>query len=110
MFYLITFHESDGNNCTVYEAIREAENEDAALNALADEMVAHFDAAGIEYSEGGDLLDFYFECPDDCESLADDMPGEPCGLHGGGIVLRQVECFADESAARAARSSFHVEY
>jgi hypothetical protein len=111
--YLITFDESDGNDCTVYEAIIPAENPDMALMILADSVEAAMRSNDTVYETDGSEFGYYFGCPDDCDTLqsldaCDSM--EPCGIHAGGISLRTVETFDAYDAARAARSKFHLEW
>jgi hypothetical protein len=107
--YLITFHESDGNDCTVYEAIRAGDTKENALSILAYEVESAMVKNGTEFEDDGSEFGYYFQCPDDCESLADDS-GECCGMHSGGISLRSVKTFATEVEAKAARSVYHSEY
>lgn len=109
MYYLITFTESDGNDCTVYDAIREAKDEPSAVEALAVEMEQTFIDNGTPYEPDGSELGFFFNCPDDCESLSNDNY-EPCGLHSGGVCLREVLAFDTEAAAEAAHSYYHSRY
>ena len=98
--YLITWHETDGNDCTVFDTIVEAVDESAALAKLA---------AAVErelmgpYTDDGSEFGYYFECPDDCGG------GESCEGHGG-IVLRGVDAYPTEAEAIANLAGYHVRY
>jgi hypothetical protein len=107
--YLITWHESDGNDCTVYETIVEAVSEENALSVLAYQVEKMLNAKGVEYSDDGSEFGYYFECPDDCESLADAFDFEECGIHSGGIALRDVQKFNTVPEARADMCNYHTE-
>ena len=99
--YLITWDESDGNDCTVYDTVITADSEDAALSTLSDALEAQMIANGTEWQDGGNYLDYMFNCAADCE--------EDCEGHGG-TNLREVQCFATEEDARNAMSRWHREW
>lgn len=101
MFYLITWHESDGNDCTVYDTVVQAETEDSALSLLADAMEKRMDENGTSYEEDGNHLGYYFNCSDDCH--------EDCEEHGG-TSLREVNSYETEDSARSAMSKWHSEW
>ena len=98
MYYLVTFDETDGNDCTVYDTIIEAPSQKAALNTLSKHIEA--DLKG-EWTDDGSEFGYYFDCNSDCP--------EDCEGHGG-IGLREVEAHATEKDAQAARAPYHVEY
>jgi hypothetical protein len=98
--YLVTFQESDGNDCTVYDAVVEADNEDAAYGRVCDAIEAQMKRDGTPYEDDGDF-GFYFDCGGECE-------GE-CDGHGG-IVMREAVAYATLEEAEAGRSRYHVPY
>jgi len=99
--YLIVWHESDGNDCTVYDTIVMAESEEAALNLLGDALERQMAANGTSWQDDGNQLGYYFDCTEACE--------EACEGHGG-TSLRTVEEYATEEEARNARSRYHSEW
>jgi hypothetical protein len=100
-WYLITWHESDGNDCTVYDSIVSAATEDDALTILGDALEAQLTANGTEFQEDGNHIGYYFSCSDDCT--------EDCEGHGG-TSLRSVEVFDTEDVARANMARYHTEW
>ena len=100
MYYRITWHETDGNDCTVYETIVQASTEDSALEHLHTYLQQQCPEAE---DGGGDFLDFYFPC--DCDTNSDAYP-DMCDGHGG-TSLREVEAFTDDPGKG---SIWHVEY
>lgn len=97
--WLITWHETDGNDCTVFDTYIAAESEDAALGILSDALAA----ACPDADKGCDFVDFTFPC--DC----DEKNAEHCDGHGG-TALREVVEYASEKEARAARPFYHSRY
>lgn len=100
-YYLITWHESDGNDCTVFDTVVHATDKDAALTTLSDAIEKSLDENGTEYENGGDWLDYYFSCSEDCD--------QDCEGHGG-IVLREVEEYPSEADARSNMARYHSEW
>jgi len=86
--YLITFHETDGNDCRVYDAIVQAMNRDAAFAILAKSIEEKLE--GQDYEDDGSELGYYYHCGDDCP--------EDCEGHGG-IALRDVREYASHEEA-----------
>lgn len=105
MFYVITFHETDGNDATVYESVIEAASESHALDILSSSVEFTLEQNGTAFVPDGSEFGYYFTCPEDCEFAED---GEACGAHGGGIVLRDVEGFDTEREADEALRPYHV--
>jgi hypothetical protein len=101
MFYLIVWHESDGNDCTVYDTVVEAPTEDEALSLLGDALEARMTANGTDFQEDGNHIGYYFNCSEDCP--------EDCEGHGG-TSLRTVESYTTEVDARAMCSRWHSEW
>lgn len=99
--YLVTWHETDGNDCTVYDSVIEAATEEKALSILAFNLECAMNDNKTPYSEDGSEFGYYFDCSDDCD--------EECDGHGG-ICLRTVEVYATDKEAHAARSPWHTEY
>lgn len=64
--YLITWHESDGNDCTVFDTVIKAQTEDEALSLLADALEKAMNANGTGFQEDGNILGYYFDCAEDC--------------------------------------------
>lgn len=95
--WLITWHETDGNDCTVFDTYAAAETEESALGVLSDALAK----ACPDAEEGGDFVDFYFPCTDECAL--------DCDGHGG-IALREIREFPSMQAACDARSFFHSTY
>src|SRR3990172_342019 len=95
--YLVTFHESDGNDCTVFDSIIAAESEDAAFNILHDAIEKTLKENKTSFEEDGNIVSFVFNCEDDC--------GEECQGHGG-ISLREVEAFDTEAEAEPAPPTY----
>lgn len=100
-WFLIVWHETDGNDCTVYDTVVEAATEDEALGKLGDALEKQMDANGTEYQEDGNHLGYYFGCSDDC---ADDCDGH------GGTSLREVTAYPTEDDARKDCSKWHSEW
>lgn len=99
--YLIVWHESDGNDCTVYDTSVEAPSEQGALSILAYNIERDLNYNKVPYSDDGSELGYFFDCYDDCP--------EDCDGHGG-IALRGVEAFETYQEARAARSFYYSTY
>lgn len=97
-WFLITWHESDGNDCTVYDTVVNARTEDDALSTLGDALERQMRANGQDYEEDGNHLGYLFGCSEDCP--------EDCDGHGG-TSLRTVEVYTSELQAQAARSRYH---
>lgn len=106
MFYLITFGEFDGNDCTVYDAVIESNSDFHALDALAESVEKRLSDNGQPFESDGSEFGYNFLCPDDCESIDDDS-GEPCGLHSGGLLLRSIESYATWEAAEKGCAFYH---
>lgn len=100
-YYLITWDESDGNDCTVFDTIVQAESKDAALDLLGDAIEARLTKNGTSWEDDGNQIGYMFNCAEDCP--------EDCDGHGG-TSLREVEEYATETEANAARSKYHTEY
>lgn len=100
-WFCIVWHESDGNDCTVYDTVVEAPTEDEALNLLSDALEKQMDANGTSYQEDGNHLGYYFDCAEDCP--------EDCDGHGG-TSLREVTTHTTEYDAMKARSRWHHEW
>lgn len=100
-WHLITWHESDGNDCTVYDSVVEAADQDQALDTLAGSLEARMRENGTAWQEDGNVLGYYFDCSEDCS--------EDCEGHGG-TSLREVQTFATEAEAEAQRSRWHSEW
>ncbi len=100
-FYIVTFHETDGNDVTVFDALVSADSEDTAVSRVADSIEASLKENGTEYTEDGNALGYYFECSEDC--------GEMCEGHGG-IALRTVEAYDSEDEARQNMARYHSEW
>jgi len=98
-FYLVTFHETDGNDCTVYDCIVEATNESSALEDVAKSIEAVLTDNKTAFEDDGSELGYYFNCSEDCS--------EHCEGHGG-IALRTVEAYPTEHDAENARSKYHT--
>lgn len=101
MWYLIVWHESDGNDCTVYDSIVQAPTEDEALTVLGEALEAQMRANGTSFFEDGNHLGYYFNCADNCP--------EDCEGHGG-TSLRTVESYTTEVDAKASRSKWHSKW
>lgn len=101
LWYLITWHESDGNDCTVYDTLVEASSEDEALTLLGTALEAKLTENGTDFSEDGNQLGYTYDCAEDC--------AEFCDGHGG-TSLRTVERHNSELAARSAMSFYHSEW
>jgi len=98
--YLITWHESDGNDCTVYDSIIEAESEEKALDTLHDQRNEKLKGRG-EYEDDGNHLGFYFNCLEDCP--------EECEGHGG-TVHRETREYQTLEEAESNLASYHVRW
>lgn len=101
-YYLITWDESDGNDCTVFDTIVQAESRELALGLLSDSIEKTLTNSGTSYESDGNELGYYFNCADDCP--------EDCEEAHGGINLRTVETYSTEEEAYAARSRWHSEW
>lgn len=99
--YLVTWHETDGNDATVYDSIIEAPSEEGALSILSFNVERDMNETKTPYSDDGSEFGYYFECSEDCP--------EDCEGHGG-IVLRTVEAFETEQEARDAHPKYHILY
>jgi hypothetical protein len=89
-FYVVTFHETDGNECTVYDAIVKADSEEHALSILAYSVESSMNENGTRYEEDGSEFGYYF---------ADDE---------GGIALRDVTRYESLVDAEDACAFYHV--
>ena len=98
--YLVTFHETDENDTTVYDCVVNAEDENGAFGKVADEIAKRLDTDGRPYSEDGGF-GFWFDC------TCDDA--DYCDGHGG-IVMRTAEPFeAEEDAIKEQQAIvYHV--
>ena len=94
--YLVTWHETDGNDATVYDTVVKADSEDAAYEAGSDEAFTYSNMIDAE-PDGG--FGFYFPC--DCPEDTDYCDGH------GGIVMRSAERFDTEDEARAEQRATH---
>lgn len=108
-FYLVTFHETDGNDCTVYDTIVQVKDctwdeqsgkpcercKDEAFGIVCDAIAKRLDEDGRAYSEDGSF-GFYFDCDSDGPYACTDE----CDGHGG-IVMRDAEGFRTEAEAEA---------
>ena len=104
-WFSVTFHETDGNDCTVYDTVVEAETEDEAFGKVADSLEKTLTADGRGFEDDGDC-GFYFDC--DCEIPEGDENTWECS-HGG-IVMREAERFEGEEGAEAAHLFYHCRY
>lgn len=86
--YLITWHETDGNDCIVYDTIVAADSEELALDTLRLAVETDYDGLQDDGSEFG----YYFDDAD------------------GGLVLRDVQEFDSRAAAEAQCSIWHVRF
>lgn len=101
--YIVEIRESDGNDCTVYDCIVEAESHDDALNKIYEHFDARAEREGWE-SDGGE--GWYFPC--DC----DDDNSDACEGHGG-ILIGEPEEFAsydDAMGSHTKESYYHTLY
>jgi hypothetical protein len=107
-FYLVTFHETDGDATTVYDTIVKAEDEDSAQGKVADAIAKVLDEDGQPYLEDGDF-GFYFEC--DHDGGEDGSDYDACEGHGG-IVMRDAEAFETLEDARAEQTKryYHARF
>ena len=104
--YIVEIRESDGNDCTVYDCIVEAESHEDAFNKVYDHFSARAAAEGWE-SDGGE--GWYFPC--DCDDYICD-PDYECEGHGG-IVIGEPEEFAsyaDAMCSHTKESYYHSLY
>lgn len=101
MFYLITWHESDGNDCTVFDTVIGAASQEEALTALATAVEKALTDSETEFEEDGSEFGYYFHCTKECP--------EECDGHGG-IALRTVEEYPTLAEARANMAQWHSEY
>lgn len=100
--YLVTFHETDGNDATVFDAIVEAADEQGAFCKVSDAIEADLTERGTSFETDGDC-GVYFQCEEDCP--------EECDGHGG-IAMRTAEPFETLEAAEKAQKAayFHSRY
>lgn len=106
-WYLVTWHETDGNDCTVFDTIVQAENTEAAQNMVADAIEDMLTKNGQPFEGDGDW-GVCFNCTEDCGATVEDRELE-CQGHGG-TSLRDVEAFATEADARGALATYHTEW
>lgn len=99
--YLYVWHESDGNDCTVYDTVVLAESEDSANDIISAAIERTMTENGTSFEDDGNLLGYYFNCSEDCS--------EDCEGHGG-TSLREVTQYATEDEARKQMSRWHTEY
>jgi hypothetical protein len=99
MFYLIVWHATDGNDCTVFDTIVEAETEDKALHLLCDKILD--DAPeGTECDNEFELACFF---PCDCG------PDAECDGHGGTYIRYIIE-FDTLREAEDNKTCYHTPY
>lgn len=117
-FYIAEVRDSDGNDCTVYDALIAAESRDAA----SDKLWKYLEAAYPEdESDGG--FGTYHPCDCVCDHNAspwdDDAKGHEtgrCGDQGwecshGGLLTDEPETFAEYDTkveARAEHAPYHI--
>jgi hypothetical protein len=127
-FYLVTFHETDGNDTTVYDTIvkvpDQAECDRATNGDVGGEEIAYDKVAtaiertltekGIAFTEDVDG-GVYFECMHRCATCdRDGACSYDCQGHGG-TVMRSAEAFETledarkEQAERYYHARFHAE-
>ena len=113
-YFLVTWHETDSNDVTVYDTIVEIDPcrdadvdhtgcesltcetcKDAAFGVVCNAIAKRLDEDGKPYSEDGGF-GFYFDCSEDC--------AEECEGHGG-IVMRDAEGFDSLDAAEREQSA-----
>lgn len=89
--YIFELRESDGNDCTVYDAIVEADSSKQALALLADDLDSRAKAKDWE-SDGN--YGYFFPC--DCEQPGeplDELPCDSCAtLRINGVVTHETGC------------------
>lgn len=102
MFYLAEIRESDGNDCTVYDAIVEADSQEAASDKLHKEIEAAW--ANLE-SDGGFGYFFPCDCPESEDGYSD------CS-HGGILAPEPegYEAYETFEKARDARRIYHCRF
>jgi hypothetical protein len=121
-YFLVTFHETDSNDVTVYDTIVEIDPcrdadvdhtgcesltcvtcKDAAFGVVCNAIAKRLNEDGRPYSEDGNF-GFYFDC--DCEIPEDEAETWECP-HGG-IVMRDAEGYATrEDADKAQGAMFY---
>jgi hypothetical protein len=105
MWYIVESRESDGNDCSVTDHIVEADDAEAAVNKVCDELERRATERGIGMeSDGG--FGYYFEC--DCDIPEGEEDSWECS-HGGVDVAEpdRVEAFRTLSATEAALVPYH---
>lgn len=95
--YLIVWHETDGNDATVYDTVVSAKSKDAAVDKLLDSQMASWPDAE---SDGDSGLLFACDCPEDTEN---------CDGHGG-TIIREIRSFRSLAQAREAMAFYHREW
>jgi len=89
--YLFELRESDGNNCTVYDCIIEAESAQEALEELSADLDSRAKRGGWE-SDG--FCGYYFPC--DCQNEEPEAPPVPCDscamLSINGVACHEAGC------------------
>lgn len=100
--FLIVWHESDGNDCTVFDTIVKASSEQAALNRLAKSLLHCYSLNKDALYDSSELIiDFPCDCP---ESEYDACEGH------GGTALRSIEAYTHADDAEAACAVYHTRY
>jgi len=107
MYYTIVWHESDGNDCTVYDTIVERNDKEGAELALDATLEKHLKGNDQSAESDGNLLGFYFDC--DCEENPDADP-ETCDGHGGTCHRETMGPFPTYRDAEKACSNFHIRW
>lgn len=95
--YLITWHETDGNDCVVYDTVIAADSAELAFDTLR--LAVETDYRGLE--DDGSEFGYYFEC--NCPE------GSDCDGHGG-LSLRDIQEFDTRAAAENQCSIWHVRF
>ena len=110
MFYLLELRDSDGNDCTVYDIIVEAADQDSALDRAWSEIMKDYP----DDEEDGGYGTFHpcdCECehgvnPYQCEQECD---GDQWECSHGGLLLNDhnVKSFETYAEALAAHARYH---
>lgn len=95
--YMIVWHETDGNDCTVFDTIVRAKSEENAIKQLF--------AAWIRNCPNAEVEDHGLYYPCNCS----EEDAEYCEGHGG-TFIREVSTFKTRREAEAAKSIYHAEY
>lgn len=96
--YLIVWHETDGNDCTVFDTPLVATNDDEALKTLYASWEEHY---GADIEDAG------------CDPMGADFPCDCTGEHAefceghGGLQVREVLYCGSYEDAWQARSAYH---